>query len=370
MTELGKPARERLDRLGKAVHKVERVLFRLARQGLDRASPATVVEVEALAQEAHLAGMVKVERELTSLAANLTARLERDPNLRETRLLGRVGRVWAFTAEARAAFQRGTDPREEKDALGEARRAYALWEKPVGVQTLGAAGWVADSGFMGVTLHLAGPDGLFTLAAARPTDVFGQDPGRLYRTYPHEAVDQTLEDLAHGSWILENAKVSGDGRLSLHGGLRVHEAPFNQHAWDGRVANTWREAVDLLRRHDPLLAEGALLQVRPSAWGPMKIDETASLASVSLLDGSGARLDVRVPLKAHNNLLIDNLQTLQRRADLRPDGVFGRVTASPAGLRLDPLTAVYDQPVTLQRRRNRIVDEVHLTLEDLERVAR
>lgn len=145
MSPLGKAAAERRERLGEAVTTVERVLFRLARQGLSRASPTTVSELQALAQTAHAAGMVRCERDLAALATTVRHYLDRDPNFRERRYTDRLTRVLLRNAAARGVFDEGGDPRDAREALGEARRTYVPADRVLHVQALGAAGWVTDS---------------------------------------------------------------------------------------------------------------------------------------------------------------------------------------------------------------------------------
>ncbi|MCB9670289.1 MAG: hypothetical protein H6734_12505 [Alphaproteobacteria bacterium] len=372
MSELGKPAAERLERLGDAVDTIDRALFRLARQGLIRASPATVVELEALVQTAHNAGMVRAERDLSALATTVQHYLDRDPNFRDSRFVERMTRALLRVDAARAAFARGGDPRDEKAALGEARRTYEPLDRVLHVQALGAAGWVTDSDFVGITVYLRADGRILTLSNARPVEYFGNEPRRLFRQLLSDYISISLDDLAHGAFTIERAKLAADGRLSLSSDVAVRSAPWSGKAWDGLMADRWMDAVEVLRgqARDPLDGGASgLVMLRPSAWGPVAVDEAQSTAGLVLEDGGGAKVAVRVPLRPENNLLVDNLLTLGRRADLRPAGLFGRLTAGARGLFLEPFTAVYDAPVTLGRRK-KTVDEVHLGLEDIEGVKR
>lgn len=376
MSPLGKAAAERRERLGEAVTTVERVLFRLARQGLSRASPTTVSELQALAQTAHAAGMVRCERDLAALATTVRHYLDRDPNFRERRYTDRLTRVLLRNAAARGVFDEGGDPRDAREALGEARRTYVPADRVLHVQALGAAGWVTDSDFVGITVHLRCEGRVLTLANARPVAYFGNEPRRLFRQPFSDRIDVSVEELAHGAHTLEGARLASDGRLSLSPEGAVRPAAWTARAWEGRVAERWSEAVGVLRTlcRDPLDGgASALLMLRPFGWGPVRVDEIQGAAHATLRDDRDAVVRIQVPLRPENNLLIDNLITLGRRPDLRPDGLFGRLAATARGLVFEPMTAIYDRPVTLSGRgrvKRRDVDEVHLGLEDVERVQR
>lgn len=352
---------------------MDRVVFRLARQGLGRASPATVTELQALAQTAHAAGMVRCERAIAALATTVEHYLARDPNFRAPRYTERTLRVLDLNRAAREAFETGEDPRDQKALLGEARRTYEALERVLHVQPLAVSGWVTDSDFVGITVHLHAEGRVLTLANARPVGVFGDQPWRLYRQPLSEYIDVSMEQLAHGAHTLEGAKLASDGRLTLSREARVRAAPWSSKAWDGRVTERWAEAVEMLRSRQDSEEVGELLMLRPAAWGPVRVEEVDGVAHGSLRDGAGATVRIRVPLRPENNRLIDNLLTLARRPELRPDGLVGRLSATRAGLVLMPITATYDRPVELAgrgRMPRKTVDEVHLGLEDVERVQR
>lgn len=357
--------RERRERLSHAAQLVDDVVFRLARQGLVRASPGTVTELQALAQTAHTAGMIDCERAITALATLVGHHLGRDPNFREPRYARRLLEVRALAERARGALDAAVDPRDATELLGVARRSYAEVEGVLHVQAVAAVGWVTDSDFVGATVHLRSGETAYTISTARPVGPFGNDPRRLYRQFAAESLDHTVQQLAHGAHVFEHAKVSHDRRLSLHSNLVVRSAPFSGAIWRSLTVGSWSEALDRLQAG----GDRVELLITDLRWGPCLVDEQRSVAEVDLTDARAAVARVVVPLRPENNLLVDNLTTLGRRADRRPMGVFGPVWATPAGIRFTPWTAVYAAPVELRiGRRSLAVDEVHLGLEDLERV--
>ncbi|MEZ4322807.1 MAG: hypothetical protein R3F61_35395 [Myxococcota bacterium] len=369
---LSRTAETKRERLGEGVARVDRVLFRLGQQGLARLSSATVTELSALVQTAHNAGMVKVERELETLSTQVQRYLDRDPLFHMDRYLDVVSRTWLLNGAARKAFDTGLDPADLKALLGEARRTYELQPEPIEVQAMGAQGWVTDSDFVGITVYVrAGGGEVLQISNARPCAYFGNEPRRLLTMGLSEYVDTTIQALSHGAFVFGNAKRSADGRLSVYADLTITPSAWRgASVYDGIAADSWDGLAALLREsavHPVGGGGGRLVLVEPAGLGPVAIDEKAQVARMDLLDARGAKLEVRVPLRPENNLLVDNLETLGRRPELRPPAWFGRATAA-GGLSFFPMTAVYGTPVRLRGRQDLRVNEIHLTLEDLEKV--
>ncbi len=380
---LSKAAADKLDRLGEAVETVDGVLFRLGQQGLSRLSGTTVTELRALVQTAHNARMVRVERELEALATQVQRYLDRDPLFRADRYLSLLNRLWLMNHRARVAYaeavQAQTDVRELTDVLGEARRKYTLLDAPLELQAMGARGWLTDSDFVGVTVYMRVLDGgepgeILQVSNARPASYFGTDPRRLMRMGLSEYVDVTIQSLSHGAFTFHDAKRSADGRLSVYSGLEVVPS-----AWRGAVVyadcsvDRWDGLAELLRGtsvHPVRGGGGRLVLVEPRSMTSVQLDEKRQEARCALLDARDSRLEVRVRMRPENNLLIDNLETMVRRPERRPPAFFGRASTEDGVLVFEPMTAVYGVPVQLQGRPPMSVNEVHLTVEDLERVKR
>ena len=381
--ELSKAARDKLERLGDAVGTVESLLFRLAQQGLTRLSGASVTELRALVQTAHNARMVTIERELEALATQVQRYLDRDPLFRADRYLSSLNRLWLLNHQARGAHAKAVaeqlDVRELTEVLGEARRTYTRVEGPLELQAMGARGWLTDSDFVGVTVWMrlvseGTPTEILQVSNARPAAYFGTDPRRLLRMGLSEYVDVTIQSLSHGAFTFHDAKRSADGRLSVHSGLEVVPSAYRgAQVYADCTADRWDGLAELLRDasvHPVRGGGGRLVLVEPVAMTDVVLDEKRQEARCALLDARESRLEVRVPFRPENNLLIDNLETLARRSDLRPAAYFGRASASGGHLVFEPMTAVYGVPVGLRTRPPLTVNEVHLTVEDLERVKR
>jgi hypothetical protein len=348
-----------------ALEAIDRLLDRLSWAGLERTTAETRSELLAVAQTAHAAGLIRLERDLTALGSAVARWEARDP-LAGTRDLARaLHRVWATSREAAAAVARGD---EDPAILGEARRKYVEVPGPVSVVSLGASGWVSDSGYVGVTVILAGPDGMLQASNARPSDFFGRDPSALLS--PGLAGEGPgISDLLHGAFVLSNVKKSADNRLSLHRHLHIEPAP-----WPGALAYAAvdaRDAVAVLDRVAAAEDRGVQAEVlfHPTTWGPVRVDEKRQEASLELGDAAGAEVRVQVPLKAENNRWIDNLERLVALpAERKPIAVFGRAWISGGRLRMEPFTAVWDRDIGLSRGRKR-ANELHLSLESLDRVS-
>lgn len=369
MASRAEPAQ--IERMHAALDRADALLEALARQGLQRVSRSSSLELQSLAQVAHAAGLVRIEREIAALDTHLVRYLDADPLFRAEAWLSAANRLWLLVGRTRARLVEGAAPSEMLELIGEARRRYEPVEGPVAVAPLGASGWLTDTGFLGITVWLASGEAVLQAALVRPVAGFGREPRRLLFQPPSDRLDLTLFDLAHTAYVLSGVRRSADGRLALHRDLLAVEAPDPGPA----VYGPWRAGswVDVLRRlgaSDPgPLGEAptALVYVEPRGWGALELDDKRARARMELWDAEGARMWIQARLAPEDDLLVDNLAALQEPA-VRPRGLFGRARLGGGELRFEPFTAVYDPPVRLKIRRERRAHQVHLGLEPLDRV--
>lgn len=381
IAKLPKRTRDLLVRMDKAFVKIERLLFRLGQQGLQRMTASSVTELQALGQTAHNAGMVKAERELETLVTVVNRYLERDPLFSIDAYMAAINRIWLLNNQARKRRAQGILPVAMLDILGEARRKYVLRDEPLLLQPVGASGWVTDTDFVGITVYMySANDGrIYQVTNAKPTMYFGNDPRSLMRNQISDYSAFTIYDLAHGAFAFKQAK-EADGRLSLHKDLELSKAPwFGSDAYAALAARDWVELVDRIRAgelHPVRGAESFLAYVEPTTYGPLVVDDKSQTASLELGDTRGAKMRLEVMLRPENNFLIDNLEFLQPAASdskklqgqkemLVPNGLFGRARISGGALKFFPLTAIYHSPITLKTRQTLQVHELHLSLEAL-----
>lgn len=368
----GKAERARVERMVAALDRADALIEALGRQGLQRASRSSSLELRSLAQIAHAAGLVRIEREIGALDTHVVRYLDADPLFRTEDYLGALNRIWLLVGRTRARLDEGATPSEMLDLLGEARRRYEAVEAPLQVAPLGASGWVTDTGFLGITVWLASGAELLQAAIVRPVAGFGREPRRLLFQPPSDLLDLTLFDLAHAPHVLVDARRSSDGRLGLHRDLGVGEAPDPGLAvYEPWRAERWTDVLTRLGAADPSpLAEAptALVYVEPRRWGDLTLDDKRARARLPLFDDQGAEMWVQARLAPENELLVDNLTALQGEPRARPRGLFGRARLGGGELRFEPFTAVYDPPVRLRIRRERKARQVHLGLEPLDRV--
>ncbi len=348
------------------VRRVEALLRRTCRAGLRSLSSAAAAELGALEKSAHAAGLVHLERDLAGLATEIGRFLDRSPQFRTVALVGALART---REHARAAARvLAMPPGPEDDAvLGVARRRYAPVAGTLLVEAVAASGFVTDAGFTGVSVTLVAPEtGEESIASiVRPSDWFGDDPRRLWFQPVSEVTPLTVAELAHGAWRLDDVRRSSDGRLSLHAGLQaMPAAPAPARALAPYRVAGLREGVERLARDlDAAEADAAVrICVDGLRPGPVSADETRGTATVSFTDRRGLSARMVVPLLPRNDLLLDNLARLR---DQPPGAILGRLSAGPSGLRFEPQTAWFDQPVRLQHKRAGPVLEVHLGLEPL-----
>jgi len=355
-----------------AVARIEAELFRLGLHGLQRLSSSSVTELRALAQTAHNAGLILLERRLDLLATLAERYLDRDPLFTSPGWTGALNGTWLRARATAARLSTATSLAALRPLVGEARRTYHAVPHPMRVEALTARGWVSDTGFVGVTVTFGEPGGqggLVTASNARPTLHFGNDPRELLNVWASDTLPISVGDLAHGAFELHNARRSDDGRLSLHRELVTRNAPSRGlEPWEPSAVPAFAELLDLLRAADvdPLTAHvPPLATLRPHAWGPLTFDRLGAYASATLTDDTGAAVTLAAPLRPENNHLLDVLDAMlgpQRTFPL-PDALVVEVRIARRRLEVFPLTALYARPVELEGRARQPVHSVHLTLE-------
>ncbi|MEL6177976.1 MAG: hypothetical protein AAFS10_03440 [Myxococcota bacterium] len=369
---LSKGDQRKLERMAVALERIDGLLLKLGQQGLQRMSRSSLTELQAMSQTAHNAALIAIERQLDVLATLAERYMERDPLFQMGQYMATLNRIWLLTQATRRRHAAGESPDALLDLIGEARRKYELLDKPITVQPLGANGWVTDTDFVGVTIYMAVRDqpGVVVQASnAKPTMYFGNDPRKLLNQGVSDYLPYTIRDFAHGAFTFSNAKVSVDGRISLHKELRVSEAPYiGSAAYKAFAVGQWTDLVEKLRENElsPLSGSGSVLAyIEPSGFGELDIDMKSSRASAALLDARGASLMMDVSLREENNHLIDNLESMlaTRRSFPLPEALFGRVTINQGQLKFFPMTAIYNNTVAL--RQGPRVHEVHLSLEQV-----
>ncbi|HEU4405754.1 MAG TPA: hypothetical protein VFS43_10720 [Polyangiaceae bacterium] len=391
---LGKRDRDKLERMAEAFDKIDRLLLRLAQQGLQRMSASSLDELRALEQIAHHAALVAIERQIETLATHVRRYLERDPLFTIADYAGTVNKIWLLGRAARRRHEAGQSPDEMLDVIGEARRSYAEVGHPLVLQPLGATGWVTDTDFVGITVYFyveGRPELTCQASNCKPCAYFGRDPKKLLDSPISDHVAHRIFDVAHGAFEFRKAKMSGDGRLSLHKELVVSKAPYlGAKAYASLAVRDWAALVDRLREgelHPVGRGDDALAYVEPAGYGPVVTDEKNARATCEVADARGATLQIEVPLRAENNLLLDNLEKLfgsARAAEvardpkrarafsppgkkLAPNALFGRASVSGGRLKFFPFTGLYQQPLVYAKGRTqqRRVNEVHYSLEPL-----
>lgn len=377
--ELSKAERDKLARMSEAFGKIERLLFRLGLQGLQRTTKSSAIELQALEQTAHNAGLTHIERQISTLATHVQRYLDKDPIFSIRDYLATLNKLWLLNNMARRRHAQGQTLEEMGDIIGEARRSYTEIAEPLLLQPLGAVGWVSDTDFVGVTIyfHVDGkPGAIYQASNCKPCMYFGRDPQNLLSQSISDYVSFSIHDMAHGAFTFTRAKLSSDGRLSLHKELQVKKAPFvGARAYQAVSVKNWIELVGRLRAseiHPALSSEPSLVFIEPAKFGALTIDDKTAKATAEVFDARGARLLIEVPLKAENNLLVDNLEIfLGKKPKAKPNALFGRAWVSDGWLKFFPFTAIYYNGIKAGRSNKRALsagttlNEVHLSLESL-----
>jgi hypothetical protein len=377
--KLPKAVADKLQRMGEAFDKIDRLLLRLGLQGLQRMTQSSAAELLAMEKTAQTASLTTIERELSKLATHVQRYLDRDPLFTMDAYLNTLNRIWLLNRKARELHGQGLLPDQMVEVIGEARRSYELLSEPLMLQPLGASGWVTDTGFVGITIYFyvdGKPDVIYQAANAKPTMYFGTDPRQLMRQPISDYVYFTIYDMAHGAFEFRQAKVSRDGRLSLHKELQVKTAPYlGGKAYEALAVGSWKELLGRLRSSQLHPVSGSTATevfIEPTAYGEVVIDQKNARCQVELEDRLGSALKMEIALRPENNFLIDNLEAMLgkagRKKNLPPSALFGRAWIAEGQIKFFPYTGIYNQAIVLTEYGQKRVNEVHLSLESLKRV--
>ena len=358
------------ERAPAALDRIDDALFRLAEEGLERAGEARLAELAALAQTAHHARLVHLERELQALGTVLRRYVDRDPTFRPAEAGAISNRIWLLVAKGREALARPSGVGELQDALGVLRRRYEPVAGTLRVEALGASGWVSDTGFVGITAYLAAAEGeVLQASVARPVTLIGPNPARLLYQPLSEVMPVTMFDLAHGAWMLDDVRRSADGRLSLHSQLAAAPAAptgaarYARHLVDHAAAIVERLGEGEL---DPLGGRAsALVYLQPARLQAVVHNEVRARVSAEVVDRAGAVLRVEVPVRPEHDILVENLARLAGARGPFPVGMFGRAWLAGGDVGFLPISATFDAPVPLRARGRAAVHELHLSIERL-----
>lgn len=316
-----------------------------------------------MGQLAHNAGLVRVARGLEAMVTTLERYQSRDPLFDVGAYSRLLSRVWLDVQAARAGLEHAERASDLAAVTGVARRTYTELPAPLLVQPVAAQGWVTDSGFVGITVHLWSPTraGLVQATVTRPSRSFGADPAILLRFGLSEYSALRVSDLAHRTWILSGAKLSADGRLSLHRELHLASAPpMAQAALKALHVDGFPELLERVREQGSPLAF-----FRPARFGTLHKDRKRARASLEVTDRAGRRARLQTPARIENRLLLDNLAQLSAGRRPRPSGLIVRALLVGGELALSPVGAVFDVPVRVGGR-GLPVWAVHLSIESLE----
>ncbi len=387
---LSKRERDTLARMAVAFEKIDRFMLRLGLQGLQRMTASSAEELLALEQTAHNAALITIERQLNVLRTQVMRYVERDPLFNLEQYRNTINRIWLLSGRARRLVEGGLHPKDPAliEVIGETRRSYEEVHEPLVLQPLGASGWVTDSDYVGITIYFyvdGRPDQIYQASNAKPTAYFGKDPRQLLYNTISDYVQFSIHDMSHGAFEFRRAKLSRDGRLSLHKDLRVKKAPYiGARAYEALSCVDWITLTERLKANEVNPISGGGQQyalITPADYGELIIDEKGARAQAEIIDEKGATLTLEVALRAENNFLIDNLEMLLGRAAvgktkrqaaqrrLRPDALFGSAWIAGGKLKFFPYTAVYNQAMVLKKRAKQRVNEIHLSLESLRDVS-
>ncbi len=374
MTQSTTERDRRLERVEPALDQVRTLLRRVAEHGWQRVTPLTLREVRTVAQVAHHARLVRIERELTRLETTLERYISRDPSFTPSALLRTMNRLWLLELATRAVVPDAVEVADIESVAGTPRRTYHPQDGMLDVVVAGARGWVSDTGFVGVTAHLweRATDRWLEATMARPDRMVGPDPARLLRMPLSDATPLTMQEFCHGAWTLDDVRLSSDARVSLHRELVVIPTAIPPRQALSRIAVRDLQAiVDRLEAAPSGPLDGhpqALVYLEEIRIERPLVDETRARVRAAILDRHGHRLDVTVPLRPEHDVLIDNLEQCATPA-WAPDGLLAEATLGRETIGLSPISAVFSRPVNVGRR-VKSAHLVHLTVEPLKRARR
>lgn len=327
------------------------LVHELCAGGWSHVSDIAAPQLRALATSARVESFPRLAGLLRGLAGIADLLVARDFGVEESQALALSAQVHALTRALEAAA-RQADPALLARLRGAARRSFDVGAAMT-LLPLGAYWWEARSGARGLSCAFWDADaGLLRQAVLARRD--DSDPGfSRSSAWGQHALWPGVgpaDSLAKGALVLEQPRLSEDGRLGLGGVTRASVTPAwqaNDPRWLQAGFDDWNALRGAVAGSAGLLGEPLdLVLLRPAASEAPRLDEISQQLEWRVLDRERRALTLRLPYEHWKASRLDSLEAWIAFG-VTVAGVVARLERGVQGL-LEPVSLIVERGGKLQ----------------------
>jgi hypothetical protein len=334
-TGLSAADREFLERL-------RQVLLEICGTGWSHVSDVMPAQLRALGMSARVESFPRLSGLLRTLAGTAELLAKRDFSSDERQAIKLAVRIHALCHALEHA-----DGAALEDLRGRARRTFD-GDATLELLPLGAHWWEQRSGARGLTISFwdhAGKSVLQVVLARRDANDPGFSRAAAWSSLALWPGAGAAAMLADGALVLQQARMSADGRIGIGGETRARpDAPWraDDQRWMAAGFDDWRALAAAVRSGAGLRGEGVeCVLLRPSSLESPRLDEIHQLLRWTVRDLNGMPLVLRLPCETWHRTRIENLEAWAASGHAIK-GVVARLERGMHGAMLEPLTIIVD----------------------------
>jgi hypothetical protein len=324
------------------------LLREISHSGWAHVSDFIPAQLRALAMSARVESFPRLGGMLRTLAGTTDLLSRRDLGADERQAIRMAARIYALSH----ALERA-DGALLRDLRGAMLRSFTGSDR-LELLPLGAYWWEMRSGARGMTLAFWDPAAQRIMRASlarrdNPDTAFNRQmcwSGSAL--WPGSGVARTLSD---STLMLDNARASEDGRISLSGETSAKLLPpwrNDDQRWQVAGHSDWKTLADAIRQGAGLRGDTIdCVLLKPATFDQPVLDEIRQIFSWTLRDVHGEPLTLRLSCDPEHHLRIDNIAGWAEHGMIIK-GVLARLERQLHGGRLEPLSLVIEQKGVLR----------------------
>jgi hypothetical protein len=327
--------RQFLDRL-------RQLILEACRSGWAHVSEVMPTQLRSFAMSARVESFPRLAGMLRTLAGTTELLVKDDLSADERQAIRLAARIHALCH----ALEQSSG-----DVLRELRgRAQRLFDgnQALELLPLGAHWWEQRGGARGLTISFwdhASLSVMQTVLARRDASDTGFSRADAWSYHTLWQGAGPAQTLAGGALMLEDVRVSSDGRLSLSGETRARVLPpwsASDKRWSAAGYDDWSELAGAIRMSAGLRGETiACVLLKPSAVDTPQLDEIRQIARWQLRDKHGVPLLLRLSCESRHHQRLENIAAWVA-AGIPIKAVLARLERDMDGGTLEPVSLIVE----------------------------
>lgn len=330
------------------LERLRQVLLEICGTGWSHVSDIMPAQLRALGMSARVESLPRLAGLLRDLAGTAELLAQRDFSSDERQAIKLAVRIHALCHALEHA-----DGTALEDLRGRARRTFD-GDATLELLPLGAHWWEQRSGARGLTISFwdhAGKSVLQAVLARRDANDRGFNRAVAWSGHALWPGAGSAAMLADGAVVLQQARLSADGRIGIGGETRARlDAPWRSDdgRWTSAGFDDWRDLAAAVRSGAGLRGDGvACVLLRPSSLESPRLDEIRQVLCWTVRDRNGMPLVLRLPCETWLRTRIENLEAWAASGHAIK-GVVARLERGMHGAMLEPLAIIVDSDGVLR----------------------